>query len=56
MMKGLMGHYLSHETALEYVREKANLTEDELNRLKARRTSMEKKLACSEQGRVEPKK
>lgn len=56
MKKGLMGHCLSHETTLERVRAKANSTEDELNKLKAWRTGMEKKLACSEQDRVELEK
>ena len=56
MMKGLMGRCLSHETALERVRAKANSMEDELSRLKAWRTGMEKKLACSEQARVELEK
>ena len=56
MMKGLRGRCLSHETALERVRAKANSMEDELSRLKAWRTGMEKKLACSEQARVEREK
>ena len=55
-MKGLMGHCLSHGTALERVRAKANSMEDELNGLKAWRTGMEKKLAYSEQARVELEK
>ena len=33
MMKGLMGQCLTHETALECVQAKAELTEDELNQL-----------------------
>ena len=56
MMKGRMGRCLSHETALERVRAKAISTEDELNGLKAWRTGMQKKLACSEQGRAELEK
>ena len=31
MMKGLMGRFLNHETALERVRAKAEATEDELS-------------------------
>ena len=34
MMKGLMGRCLHHETTLECVRAKADLTEDELSKLK----------------------
>ena len=34
MMKGLMGRFLNHETALEHVRAKAEVTEDELSQLK----------------------
>ncbi|XP_030961670.1 uncharacterized protein LOC115983174 [Quercus lobata] len=56
MMKGLMGRCLSHETTLERVRAKATSTEDELNGLKAWRTGMQKKLACSEQGRAKLEK
>ena len=56
MMKGLMGRCLSHGTALERVRAKANSMEDELNELKAWRMGMEKKLAYSEQARVELEK
>ena len=56
MMKGLMGRCLSNETALKCVRVKTNLMEDELNGLKAWRTSTEKKLACSKQDRVELEK
>jgi len=40
MMKGLMGHCLNHETALDRFKAKANSTEDELNMLKAWRTGM----------------
>lgn len=56
MMKGLMGHCLNHETALDRIRAKANSTKDELNMLKAWRTSMEKKLVRSEQAREELEK
>ena len=56
MMKGLMGHCLNHETALDHIRAKANSTEDELNELKAWRTVMEKKLALSEEARGEREK
>ena len=38
MMKGLMGHCLNHEVALEHVRAKAQSTEAELGELKAWRT------------------
>ena len=34
MMKGLMGCCLNHETAMDCIRAKANLIEDELNELK----------------------
>lgn len=56
MMKGLMGRCLNHETALERIRTKANLTEDELNELKAWKTSMEKKLSYLENVRGELEK
>ena len=45
MMKKLKAF---HKMALDQVRTKASSTEDELNGLKAWRTSMEKILACSE--------
>ena len=35
MMKGLIGRCLNHETSLDRLRVKANLTEDELNELKS---------------------
>ena len=53
MMKGLMGRCLNHETTLDRIREKARLTEDELNELKAWKVVQEKKLALSEQARDE---
>ena len=34
MMKGLMGHCLNHETALDHIRAKASSMENELNKLK----------------------
>ena len=56
MMKGLMGRCLNHETALERIRTKANLTEGELNELRAWKTSMEKKLSYLENVRGELEK
>ena len=56
MMKGLMGRCLNHETALDHIRVKVNLTEDELNELKARKTVQEKKLALLEEARDELEK
>ena len=56
MMKGLMGRCLNHETALERIRTKANLTEDGLNELRAWKTSMEKKLSYLENVRGELEK
>ena len=53
MMKRLKAF---HKMALDQVRTKASSTEDELNGLKAWRTSMEKMLACSEQVRGELEK
>ena len=35
MMKGLMGRCLNHKTALDCIRAKANVIEDELNELRA---------------------
>ena len=35
MMKGLMSHCLNHETSLDHLRAKADLTKDELNELKS---------------------
>ena len=43
MMKGLMGRCLTHETVLERVRAKVELTEDELNHLQNWKSKMEKK-------------
>ena len=51
MMKGLMGRCLTHETALEHVRAKAELTEDELNQLQNWKSKMEKKFELSERVR-----
>ena len=51
MMKGLMGRYLSHETALDRVRAKAEQTEDELNQLRNWEPKMERKLELSEKAR-----
>ena len=53
MMKGLMGRCLNHETSLDRLRVKANLTEDELNELKSQKVVQEKKLALSEEARGE---
>ena len=51
MMKRLMGRCLSHETAVECVRAKAEQTEDELNQLRNWKLKMEKKLDLSEKAR-----
>jgi len=56
MMKGLIGCCLNHEIALDHIRAKARLTEDELNELKAWKTVQEKKLALSEEARGELEK
>lgn len=56
MTKGLMGRCLNHETALDRIKAKANLMEDELNELKAWKTGMEKKFAYSQQVRAELEK
>ena len=48
MMKGLMGHCLNHETALDHIKAKTRSTEDELIELKAWKTIQEKKLALLE--------
>ena len=53
MMKGLMGQFLNHETALESVRAKAEVTEDELSQLKNWKSTMEKKFDLSEKERKE---
>ena len=55
MMKGLMGRCLHHETALERVRAKVELTEDELSQLKTWKSTMEKKFDLSEKVRKELK-
>ena len=51
MMKGLMERCLSHETALERVRAKAEAIEDELSQLKNWKSTMEKKFDLSEKER-----
>ena len=56
MMKGLMGRCLNHEMALDCIRAKARLTEDELAELKACKTIQKKKLALLEQFRGELEK
>ena len=48
-----MGRCLNHETALDSIKVKANLKEDELNELKAWKTGIEKKLAYSKKVRGE---
>ena len=53
MMKGLMERCLNHETALDRVRAKAELTEDELSQLKNWKSTMEKKFDLSEKVRKE---
>ena len=55
MMKGLMGWCLSREMALDRVRVKAELTEDELSQLKNWKSTMEKKFDLLENGRKELK-
>ena len=52
-MKGLMGRCLNHETTLDCIREKARLTEDELNELRAWKVVQEKKLTLAKQARDE---
>ena len=56
MMKGLMGHYLNHETSLDCIKAKANTMKDELNELRAWKTIQEKKLALSKEARDELEK
>ena len=51
MMKGLMGRCLSHETALDRVRAKAEQTEEELLQLRNWKPKMEGKLELSEKAR-----
>ena len=48
MMKGLMGRCLKDEAALKHVRSKAEQTEDELNKLRSWKTTMEKNFELSE--------
>ena len=48
-----MGRCLNHETTLDRIREKARLTEDELNELRAWKVVQEKKLALAEQAKDE---
>ena len=48
MMKGLMGRCLNHETALERVRAKAEMMEDELSQLKNWKSTMEKMFDLSD--------
>ena len=55
MMKGLMERCLNHETALEHVRVKAELIEDELSQLKNWKSTMEKKFDLLEKVRKELK-
>ena len=52
-MKGLMGQCLSRETALDHVRAKVELMEDELSQLKNWKSTMEKKFDLSEKVRKE---
>ena len=56
MMKGLIGCCLNHETALDRLRAKATLMEDELNELKSWKVVQEKKLSLSEEARCELEK
>ena len=53
MMNGLMGRCLHHETALERVRAKADLMDDELSQLKTWKSNMEKKFDLSKKVRKE---
>ena len=53
MMKGLIGRCLNHETSLDRLRAKANLTKDELNEFKSWKVVQEKKLALSKEARGE---
>ena len=56
MTKGLMDRSLHHEMALERVREKAKLTEEELLELKNWKVVMEQKLKLAERARDEYQK
>ena len=51
MTKGLMDRALHHEMALERVRDKARLAEEELLKLKNWKVVTEKKLKLAEQAR-----
>ncbi|XP_030933003.1 uncharacterized protein LOC115958885 [Quercus lobata] len=51
MMKGLIGRCLSHKTALDRVRVKAEQTEEELLQLRNWKPKMERKLELSEKAR-----
>ena len=51
MMKGLTGRYLNHEIALDRLRAKETLTEDELSELKSWKVVQEKKLTLLEEAR-----
>ena len=53
MTKGLMNRSLHHEMALERVREKAKLAEEELFELKNWKVVMEQKLKLAERARDE---
>ena len=53
MTKGLMDRYLHHEMALERVREKAKLAEEELFELKNWKVVTEQKLKLAERARDE---
>ena len=53
MTKGLMDRALHHETALERVRDKARLAEEELLELKNWKVVTEKKLKLAEEARDE---
>ena len=56
MTKGLMDRSLHHEMALEKVREKAKLTEEELFELKNWKVMTEQKLKLAERARDEYQK
>lgn len=56
MMKGLMGRCLIHETTLDCLQAKENLTKDVLNELKSWKVFQERKLAASEEAQVELEK
>ena len=56
MMKGLMGRCFNHEIALDCLRTKVTLTEDELSELKSWKVVQEKKLALLEEARGELEK